>query len=470
MSTERGTPSKRFRDADDLSAADLESPVVDLSKFALLDVWRLVVVAWTFITSLLVQVVAKAVGLRQGRSWGHLLARALRNSLIRLGPTYVKLGQLIASSPGVFPKVLADEMHSLLEAVPPFSARQARHAIERDFGEAPEELFESFEDEPLASASVAQVHGCVLRDGRAAVVKILRPHLRREVDEDLRIMYHLARLIQRTKRGRTVNPVGLIEDLNRSLHQEQNLLLEAYHQHKFRENIWVFGDNKHVTVPEVYWPYCSKRVLCMERFHGKPIDRVTEADVPPGGEKLLLQRLLKVWFEATFIHGLFHGDVHAGNLHLLDGGQVCFNDFGVVGVIDQKMRNALAAMLEASALTEDWAAMVTAWEEADLLPQQLDPAQGASVVQGLFGSIINQDLEDVSFAQVLSNAVDMMSTLGKELDKNLLLCLKQLLYFERYGKEMAPHWKLAKDPFLLLNVFPDEVAEKVREEKLTLPS
>ncbi len=469
MSVESGAVSKRFKSADDLTAADLESPGVELERLKLWDIWRLVVVAWTFMTSLIVQVVPKTLGLRRARSWGQVLARAFRNVLIRLGPTYVKLGQLIASSPGVFPKVLADETRSLLDSVPPFSARRARAAIEQDFGESVDTLFESFEDEPLASASVAQVHGCVLHNGRVAVVKILRPHLQREVNEDLRIMYHVARIIQRTKRGRTANPVGLVEDLNRSLHEEQNLLLEAYHQHKFRENIGYFGDNKHVTVPEVFWPYCTKRVLCMERFYGKPIDRVTEADVPKGGEKVLLQRLLKVWFEATFVHGLFHGDVHAGNLHLLDSGEVCFNDFGVVGNLNQAMRKALASMLEASALTGKWEPMVTAWEAADLLPDQLDPTQGASVIESLFGSIINQDLEDVSFAQVLGNAIDMMSTLGKELDKSLLLCLKQLLYFERYGKDMAPHWKLAKDPFLLLNVFPDEVAAKVREEKITLP-
>lgn len=460
----------RVRSHDDVTPADLEASRIDLRKLSLSAVARLFIILFQFGRSFVVEAARKVSGPRRRAGWDEVAARATRVAFARLGPTFVKLGQLIASSPGVFPKVLADECRVLLEGVPPFPYAEVRAIVEGELGDALEGLFESFEEKPIAAASIAQVHGCVLRDGRQAVVKVQRPNLRGTIDDDLRLQYRLAKLIDRTERGHAVNPVGLIEDLNRSLHEELNFFLEADHQHVFGERIGAYGDNDQVGAPAIYWDYCSPRVLCMERIFGTPFDEITpekakECDLP-----LLLRCAVKVWMEAAFHHGLFHADVHAGNIFLLEDGHICFHDFGVVGELEPPLRRAMLAAYRASALDQDWVGFVEAWREAGLLPADGTPAEkAAATVSAAYEPVIDQELGDISLGKVIMSQLEMLQELGAQVDKGLLLCIKQVMYFERYGKQLAPEWKLAKDLYLLKNLLPDLVAAKAAAEGVTLP-
>src|SRR4029079_16123750 len=251
-----------------------------------------------------------------GRSFGEAAAIGVVEGFEHLGPTYVKLGQLIASSPSLFPAALADASLRMLDDVAPFDAAAVRRRIEDDLGHPVSTLFRSFDDTPLSAASIAQVHGCVLIDGRAAVVKVQRPDIAARMNTDLRIMHVFAKLAMRTEGGRRANALAMVEDLHEVTNQELNFALEASRQERFRDGIGAFGDNAHVTAPEVYWDWCGPHVICMERMSGVPMDQFDLLAERQIDGELVLRRGIKVWTEAALVHGPFHGDVHAGNLWL----------------------------------------------------------------------------------------------------------------------------------------------------------
>ena len=209
------------------------------------------------------------------RALADAAATGLVEAFMALGPTYVKLGQMIASSPGMFPAPLADACLRTLDDVPPFPADEAIAIVEDDLGAPAADLFAEVDPAPLSAASIAQVHACVLRDGRSAVLKVQRPAIADRMNRDLRIMYRLARLADRTRTGHLLNAPGIVEDLHQVTNEELDFTLEADRQARFRDNIGAFGDNAWITAPEVYattaapgssaWSACSAR-----RWTGSP--------------------------------------------------------------------------------------------------------------------------------------------------------------------------------------------------------
>jgi predicted unusual protein kinase regulating ubiquinone biosynthesis (AarF/ABC1/UbiB family) len=286
--------------------------------------------------------IAKALAAWVVRRRGRTVASAASNGLVDafelLGPTFVKLGQMIASSPGVFPAPLADACLRCLDEVPPFPPEAVRRRVEEDLGRSPAQLFTSFDDHPLSAASIAQVHACTLPDGRAAVIKLQRPDIANRMNTDLRIMHAFAKLTARTKVGKQLNSVAVIEDLHQVTNEELNFLLEAHRQTRFRDQIGAFGDNKWITAPEVYWEYCGPHLICMERMSGTPMDEFAALQEQGIDGELTLRRGVKVWFEAAMVHGPFHGDVHAGNLWVLDDGRSSYLDFGIMGELTDEWK------------------------------------------------------------------------------------------------------------------------------------
>ena len=171
----------------------------------------------------------------------------------------------------------------------------------------------------------------MLLDGRQAVLKVQRPAIADRMNRDLRIMYRIARLVDRTRTGHLMNAPGIVEDLHQVTNEELDFALEAHRQARFRDNIPAFGDNRWVTAPEVYGDLCGARVICMERLFGTPMDRFAEVRARGVDGELVLRRGLKVWMEAALAHGPFHGDVHAGNIWVLDDGRAAYLDFGIMG-------------------------------------------------------------------------------------------------------------------------------------------
>jgi len=389
-------------------------------------------------------------GIRRRPHWGPSAAREVRRAFGELGPTYVKLAQLIASSPGLFPDVLSDELRSLLDRVPPVPPADVVHIVRRELGAAPDEVFARFDPVPLASASIAQVHTATLHDGTDVVVKVQRRGIRARLAADLAILAGAAQLLERTSaRGRMANPVAVVEDFAATLAHELNFVLEARAMERFSENLAAFGNNEGVRVPGVHWRYTTQRVLTMERIHGHSIDdtealRSSGFDLPE-----LLKRGVRAWMEAALQHGFFHGDVHAGNLMVDTDGNIVFLDFGIVGQLDDRTKDIIRNGLPALLVDGDFAEVAKSIYDLGAVLKPVDLDQASADIAEIVEPILAKPLSEISYGEVLIDIVRIGTRYEVRLPRELVLVAKQMLYFERYAKLLAPDWNILDDPELI---------------------
>jgi predicted unusual protein kinase regulating ubiquinone biosynthesis (AarF/ABC1/UbiB family) len=404
-------------------------------------------------------------GGRQGKA--ERAAHELKIAFAELGPTYVKLAQLIASSPGLFPEVLSDEFRSLLDEVPPIDADAVRSVIEGDLGAAPEVVFAEFDFQPLASASIAQVHVARLHDGEEVVVKIQRPGIRARLEGDLRILMRIARLLERVSaKGRMANPIAVVEDFAATLSEELNFVNEARSMEQFAANLAAFGTNDRVRVPTVRWAFTTPRVLTMERIHGYKIDDLASLGSQGWDLGGSLKRGVRAWMEAALEHGFFHGDVHAGNLMLDTDGVIVFLDFGIVGRLDDKTREIIRHGLPALLVEGDFQEVAKAIYEMGAVLSPMDLEQSSRDIAEIVEPILGKPLSEISYGQVLVDIVRIGTRYEVRLPRELVLVAKQMLYFERYAKLMAPDWNILNDPDLIGFLFDGLEEHAVGEEAL----
>ena len=389
-------------------------------------------------------------GIRHHHEWGPSAAREVRRAFGALGPTYVKLAQLIASSPGLFPEVLSDELRSLLDCAPPVPPADIVHIVRRELGAAPDEVFARFDPAPLASASIAQVHAATLHDGTDVVVKVQRRGIRARLAADLAILSGAAQLLERTSaRGRMANPVAVVEDFAATLAHELNFVLEAQAMERFSENLVASGSNEGVRVPEVHWRYTTQRVLTMERIHGHSIDDTGTLSGSGFDLPEILKRGVRAWMEGALEHGFFHGDVHAGNLMVDTDGNLVFLDFGIVGQLDDRTKSIIRNGLPALLLDGDFAEVAKSIYDLGAVLNPIDLDQASADIAEIVGPILAQPLSEISYGQVLIDIVRVGTRYEVRLPRELVLVAKQMLYFERYAKLMAPDWNILDDPELI---------------------
>jgi predicted unusual protein kinase regulating ubiquinone biosynthesis (AarF/ABC1/UbiB family)/CBS domain-containing protein len=392
------------------------------------------------------------------------------NAFIRLGPTFVKLGQLIASSPGLFPQPLATAARRCLDEVPPFDAEVVRQMIKEDLGRPASQIFKSFDDTPLSAASIGQVHACILPDGREAVVKLQRPNIRQRMTTDLRIMYRAAALFEKTRWGRSANATAAVSDLHAVTFQELNPAVEAWRQSRFRDKIWAFGDNHSVTAPEIYWDYCGPRMICMQRVSGVPMDDFEAIRSRGVDGELVLRRGAKVWAEAVLIHGPFHGDMHAGNIWVLDDGRGCFLDFGIMGELTEEWRQVLKDIFYTCLFDLDFTRVARAYRRVGVFPPDIGTDEEIGFRLGLIiQPMLAGGMQAISLGDLVTSSIDLMKQYGATAPQEMMLIGKQLLYIERYSKVLAPTYSIINDAFLMKNIFPEAAAAKAAQLGLTLP-
>jgi len=388
------------------------------------------------------------IAIRPRDSGGRALAVALRRSFADLGPTFMKLGQLIASSPGIFPSRLSDECRRLLDDAPPVPAVTVRAALARELGAPIEVIFEDFDVEPIAAASIAQVHEATLRDGRRVAVKLRRPRLRARVDRDIRLLYQLARALDHAgSLGRSANPVAIVEDFAGTLHAELDLRLEARAMTDFAASLDGSPERDRVVVPAPVGGLVTERVLVMDFVDGAPIDDVDRHrhhDLEG-----VLRTAVRVWLEGVLIHGLFHGDVHAGNLFVTSDGRVAFLDFGITGRVAPQTRATLAALLPALLVSGDFGAAVDALFDLGAATGPIDREAAARDIERVVTPLLGQALGDIGFGEVLDQIIRVATRHRVRLPREMVLVVKQLLYFERYAKSIAPDHQILSDPALL---------------------
>ncbi len=450
-------------------ARDLEVVVPRIDKFGFRELQRLVVVYVVLATRIGGAVAMWLARGCVGDIWVAASTGAI-DAFERLGPTFVKLGQIMASSPGLFPAPLAVAAQRCLDAMTPFDTQAAREMIRRDLGHLPGAMFKEFDETPLSAASIGQVHACVLPDGREAVVKVQRPNIREQMTTDLRISYRLARTMERRFGfARNANAVALIEEMHLVTFGELNPALEAWNQHRFRDKIGAFGDNGWVTAPEIYWDYCGPHTICMERMTGIPMDEFDAIRHLGFDGELILRRGAKSWLEAVIVHGPFHADLHAGNLWVLDDGRTCYLDFGMMGELPSDYRQLLKDLFYTFMFDRDFSRIARGYKRLGLIGEETGTDEEVGQRMQLVIAPMLGASSTMSLGDFIMSALDMMKQYGMTAPRQLVLFAKQLLYIERYIKGLAPQWQFATDLFLVKNIFPHQAARKVAETGTVFP-
>ena len=363
-----------------------------------------------------------------------------------LGPTYVKFGQIIASSPGAFGEQLSKEFRTLLDAVPPADTAEVHKLFKEELGADPAELFAHFEEEPFASASIAQVHFATLNTGEDVVVKIQRPGIRRRVAADLQILKRFAQIVEFAKLGRRLSAQDVVADFADNLAEELDFRIEAQSMEAWVSGLHGSPLGRNIKVPDVHWEFTSERVLTMERVHGVRIDDVKAIRAQGFDGTELVKALLFATFEGGLRHGLFHGDLHAGNLLVDDQRRFVFLDFGIMGRIDPRTRWLLRELIYALLVKKDHAAagkiVVLLGAVGTVRPE----ARAAKDLEAFAQPLTMKTLGDMSYADIGKQLSTLAEAYDVKLPRELVLIGKQFLYVERYMKLLAPKWQMMSDP------------------------
>lgn len=379
----------------------------------------------------------------------------LRLALEALGPIFVKFGQVLSTRRDLIPPDLADELTLLQDRVAPFPSAVAAACIEEALGQHPSKLFAHFETDPVASASVAQVHFAVLHDGRHVAVKVLRPAILEVIDKDLSLMRALAALIERlAPDGRRLKPREVVGEFDKHLHDELDLLREAANCSQLRRNFDPAGERGHLlAVPEVMWDYCARTVFTMERMYGIPvgqIDRLRAAgvDIPT-----LARTGVEIFFTQVFTDGFFHADMHPGNIYVSDNqktlGRYIALDFGIVGSLSEFDKNYLAQNFLAF-FQRDYRRVARLHIESGWVPPNTREEELEGAVRSVCEPYFDRPLAEISLGQVLLRLFQTSRRFNVEIQPQLVLLQKTLLNVEGLGRQLDPQldlWKTAK-PYL----------------------
>jgi ubiquinone biosynthesis protein len=375
----------------------------------------------------------------------------LRQGLERLGPIFVKFGQVLSTRRDLIPLDVADELARLQDRVPPFPAAQSRALVEKAFGRPIDAIFASFDAEPVASASIAQVHFAVLKDGREVAVKVLRPGMLDVIDHDMALLHLLARWVERLSvDGKRLKPREVVAEFDGYLHDELDLVREAANAAHLRRNM--DGLNL-VLVPEMVWELCTPSVIVMQRMHGVPISQVARLREAGVDFKKLARDGVTLFFTQVFRDGFFHADMHPGNIMVsLDPrsfGRYIALDFGIVGTLTDTDKEYLAYNFIAF-FRRDYKRVAELHVESGWVPPgtRIDALEGA--IRAVCEPHFDRPLKEISLGQVLMRLFQTSRRFNVEIQPQLVLLQKTLLNIEGLGRELDPDldlWVTAK-PFL----------------------
>lgn len=372
----------------------------------------------------------------------------LRLALETLGPIFIKFGQALSTRRDLLPPDLADELAKLQDRVPPFPVDEARQRIEAALGAPVGELFAEFETEPLGAASLAQVHGAVLKTGEAVVVKVLRPGMRERIVQDLELMYAVAGIVATgSDDGRRLRPVEVVSEYEKTVLDELDLMREAGNAAQLRRQ---FLGSPIIHVPAVYWDLCRVDVMVMERVYGVQISDIAKLRELGTDFKKLGEYGVEIFFTQVFKHNFFHADMHPGNIFVdvtdPQNPRYAAIDFGIVGTLDTRDQHYLAANFLAF-FDRDYRRVAQLHVDSGWVPPDTRIDELESAVRTVCEPIFNKPLSEISFGQVLLRLFETARRFRMEVQPQLILLQKTLLNIEGLGRQLYPEldlWQTAQ--------------------------
>lgn len=382
---------------------------------------------------------------------GRTVAERLRLAFAELGPSFIKLAQILATRPDLITALYASEFKKLQDEVPPFSTVEAKKIIEDEIKLPLNRVFREFEDVPVAAASIAQVHRAVLLDGTEVVVKVQRPGIRDVLDTDIEILFTLAPLLEKTfPEMKFFNPTGVVQEFQRTVKRELDFIEEGRNCCRFGRN---FKDEHNIYFPKVYAEFLTEKVIVMERIDGVKIDDVRGIEAMGFDTKDVAKDGVRAYFKMVFEDGFFHADPHPGNIMVMNSGQICFLDFGIVGRVSEELKSTLAATFIAL-IKKDFDKLIDQYVEMGLVAENVDSedfrrdfkADLVDFMEPLYGA----SLKEINFPEYLGIIIQLAVRHKMKLPPELLLINKAALILQDVGTRLDPDFDFISisEPFV----------------------
>ena len=371
----------------------------------------------------------------------------LRKTLERLGPTFIKFGQLLSVRPDLVPREYSKELEKLQDSVPEFHFSEARGIVEKEFGKSIEKLFLHFEKKPIASASISQVHKAILKNGDKVAVKVQRPNVKHMMETDIEIMFYFANLLERhVEKLRMFKPVKIVNEFKEWTDKELDFRLEARNAKRFGQN---FRGSKTIHIPKVYDELTSEKVLTLEFIEGVELHNIKEIK----RRKLDFNQIIKNGFDAimtqVFVHGIFHADPHPGNMIIMRNNIVAFVDFGIVGYFDEKLKNSCIDLLY-GIVEQDEELIMETLVSMGMESDNIDYEQLKSDIGFIIQPLQHASIKEIKVSSVLEEILDIALRHKLRVPASFVLFGKTIITLEGVAIEYDPNFKLVETtkPFI----------------------
>lgn len=363
----------------------------------------------------------------------------LRMALEELGPTFIKLGQMLSVRPDLIPPNIAEEFSRLQDEVPPVEFAVIKPYLEAEFGAPLATVFPEFDERAIAAASLAQVYRAKLKSGEEVAVKIIRPNIRQIIETDLEILYDLANLIEKhIPESRLYDPQGIVNEFAQNIRKEQNLYVEGRHIDMFYRYL---KDDPHIKVPVVYWDYTTEKVLVMEFIHGIKISNFREMDALGIDRKEVAYNGARVLLKQIFQFGFFHADPHPGNIFVLPGNIIAPVDFGMMGRIDEEMRDDLMDILR-GIVDKDAYRITRTLLNVGMVEEQVNFRQLQRELLDYLDRYYNVPLNQLDTSLLLNEFMELIRNYHIKLPPDLVMMAKALSIYEGVGRMLYPDFNM----------------------------
>lgn len=363
----------------------------------------------------------------------------LRKAFEELGPTFVKLGQLLSTRSDLLPDAFIEEFTKLQDKVQPLAYPVVKTVVEGELGKKIEEAYSSFTSEPLAAASIGQVHEATLLTGEKVVVKIQRPEIEKIIETDISLLAFLAGLLEKyVPETRIMGPTVIVDEFFRTLSFELDFVVEANNMAKISENIASFQE---VVIPKVYKSLSTHKILTLEKLDGIRVNDLRAMDAAGIDRKHVVEVGARVFFKTVMVDGLFHGDLHGGNVFILPGNRLGIIDFGIVGRLSEKARDQLATMMM-SLLTEDYENLCYEYAELGAAGASIDFEAFQREVRNTLSPYMGLALDELNIGRILIEATKIAAKYNIKVPGDWMIVFKAILTIEGMGRTLDPQFDL----------------------------
>ena len=388
----------------------------------------------------------------------------LRLVLEELGPTFIKLGQFISNRPDLIPDELCDELQKLLDHVPPFDNNKALEILEEELGISVDKEFEEFDAAPFSSASIAQVHKAVLKNGKKVAIKIQRPGIKKIINSDLEIMFHIAELIKKhVPAAEVIDPTSIVKEFKDGILSEIDFENEANNLRKFK---MLFKDDDKLIIPNVFRKHVTEHILAMDFIEGTNLSDISPENPPKGCSiKKLVSNFTDLVLKQIFEAGFFHADPHAGNIIICDNNKICLVDFGLMGILPPKHKGLLCEMI--FGLVNNNAEQITrAVVKLSVNKEIEDRNVLENEIYKIVDSYIHLPLEEINISHFLRDLINTIVRNKVILPANIYILLKSLVSLEGSARKYEPKFNMLAhvEPYVRKMIFENASPKKMLKE------